>query len=149
MPNRHVFFFFFFFFPNQIAAASQMKLFREHGVSEKNFALFLFCQPRHVRTPPDRFKDIVARAKEMGISPSQVNFVTAVLVLRQLLQLSWDRKLEIYARYGSKYSYGWSEEMTLRAFVKYPWCMLVSGSKIMAIMDYYIKEMGLEGSFIA
>ncbi|PKI41801.1 hypothetical protein CRG98_037801 [Punica granatum] len=116
MPNRHVFFFFFFFFPNQIAAASQMKLFREHGVSEKNFALFLFCQPRHVRTPPDRFKDIVARAKEMGISPSQ---------------------------------YGWSEEMTLRAFVKYPWCMLVSGSKIMAIMDYYIKEMGLEGSFIA
>lgn len=121
----------------------KMNLFREYGVPEQNFGLFIFGQPRHVKTPTDRFKEIVERVKGMGISPSKVRFVIAVQVLGQLSQSTWDRKLEIYSRGG------WSEEMTLRAFVKYPWCMLVSQSKITAVMDYYIKEMGLESSFLS
>ncbi|KAK4745617.1 hypothetical protein SAY87_011929 [Trapa incisa] len=121
----------------------KMNLFREHGVPEQNLGFFLAGQPWQVRTPNDRFKDILERVKAMGISSSKVIFVIAVHVFGQLSKTTWDRKLEVYSRWG------WSEAMTLRTFAKYPWCMLISEAKITAVMDYYIREMGLESSHIA
>ncbi|CAL5337840.1 unnamed protein product [Camellia sinensis] len=52
-------------------------------------------------------------------------------------------EVEVYGKWG------WSEEQTIQAFGKNPWCMMASEEKIMAVMDFYVNTMGWESSRIA
>ncbi|CAL5395651.1 unnamed protein product [Camellia sinensis] len=116
---------------------------RQHGVPESKVVFLLTTQPRSFIMKPDEFKKIIYEVKEMGFDPSRKHFVLAVHALTSMSKSTWQRKVEVYGKWG------WSEEQTILAFGKNPWCMMASEEKIMAVMNFYVNTMGWESSRIA
>lgn len=114
---------------------------RDIKVPEENILLLLKDQSRLFGIPFVKFKELVDVVKEMGFDPLKMNFVLALDVLSGISKSTWERKVEIYKRWG------WSEEHTFQAFGKYPGCMKYSEEKIMAAMDFFVNKMGWESSF--
>ncbi|CAL5393214.1 unnamed protein product [Camellia sinensis] len=120
-----------------------IKIMRQHGVPESKVVFLLTTQPRSFIMKPDEFKKIMYEVKEMGFGPSRKHFVLAVHALTSMSKSTWQRKVEVYGKWG------WSEEQTILAFGKNPWCMMASEEKIMAVMNFYVNTMGWESSRIA
>ncbi|KAF5950935.1 hypothetical protein HYC85_012928 [Camellia sinensis] len=120
-----------------------IEIMRQHGVPESKVVFLLTNQPRLFTVKPEEFKKTVNEVKEMGFDPSKLHFVLAVHALRSMRKSTWQRKVEVYGKWG------WSEEQTIQAFGKNPWCMMASEEKIMAVMDFYVNTMGWESSRIA
>ncbi|KAJ4964295.1 hypothetical protein NE237_024234 [Protea cynaroides] len=62
----------------------------------------------------------------------------ALVGFSSLNKSTWKHKLEVYG------SWGLSEDETILAFRKYPWCMLLSEKKIRGQMDFFVNKMGWE-----
>ncbi|KAF5736962.1 hypothetical protein HS088_TW14G01117 [Tripterygium wilfordii] len=116
---------------------------RDNGVPEPNIAAILCHSARMFFTYPDKFRESVEEVKEKGFNPSMFTFVTAVRALRAMSKLTWKKKIDVYKRWG------WSEEVILMAFRRFPIVMTLSEDKIMGMMDYYVNVLGLESSFIS
>ncbi|XP_059632705.1 uncharacterized protein LOC132275262 [Cornus florida] len=116
---------------------------RQHGVPESNIVYLLTTQPRSFIIKLDRFNEVVEDVKKRGFNHSNINFVIAVQVLLALSTSTWKRKMEVYEKWG------WSEEEIMLAFTKFPWCMMISEEKIMAVLNFYVNTMGWESSLIA
>ncbi|KAF3456189.1 hypothetical protein FNV43_RR00839 [Rhamnella rubrinervis] len=123
--------------------APNFEILREHGVPESNIVTLIGNQPRSLLKTPDRFRKIVEEVKEMGFDPLKSNFVVAVFALGTMTKSTWDRKVDIYKKWG------WSEEEVLQAFRRHPGCMMSSENKITEIMDVLVNKMGLESSIVA
>lgn len=78
------------------------------------------------------------RVKAMGFDPSKVSFVIALRVLMGMSESVWRRKIGVYGQWG------WSEEVVILAFRRYPLCMMLSESKITATMDFFVNVVGLD-----
>ncbi|KAJ0035665.1 hypothetical protein Pint_24566 [Pistacia integerrima] len=89
-----------------------------------------------------RFEEVVDLVKEMGINPKRSQFVIAVYIMLLLPKSKWDKKIDVYRRWG------WSEEEILTTFRKNPWFMITSVDKIMRMMDHFVNKMGWEPSII-
>lgn len=76
------------------------------------------------------------KVKEMGFNPPSMSFVLAVTVLNFMPKSSWDRKLDVYKKWG------WSEKEVIEAFRKNPSYMIVSEEKTVRRMDFLVKGMG-------
>ncbi|GKV31544.1 hypothetical protein SLEP1_g40223 [Rubroshorea leprosula] len=63
-----------------------------------------------------------------------------------MLQL---RKGNLVRKFNLYREWGWSNEQALLIFVKFPYCMIFSESKITAIMDFLVNKMGFSSSYIA
>ncbi|MBA0866924.1 hypothetical protein Goshw_025710 [Gossypium schwendimanii] len=72
----------------------------------------------------------------MGFNPPSMSFVLAVTVLNFMPKSSWDRKLDVYKKWG------WSENEVIEAFRKNPSYMIVSEEKTVRRMDFLVKGMG-------
>ncbi|TKY58338.1 Mitochodrial transcription termination factor-related [Spatholobus suberectus] len=83
-----------------------------------------------------RFVEAAERVREMGFDPSKVVFVDAVKVVVGTSREVWEKRLEVYERWG------WSGEMCLSAFRRYPQCMFMSEGKVMRTMRFLVKDMG-------
>ncbi|XP_025012028.1 transcription termination factor MTERF6, chloroplastic/mitochondrial-like [Ricinus communis] len=116
---------------------------REYGVPASKVSLFVHCFPQLIGTRADMSKKIVEEVKKMGFDPSKSKFVVAITVLTGTSRSMWDRKVDVYKRWG------WSTEDIYRAFAKNPWCMTISEDKLMAVMDLYVNKLNLESSVIA
>ncbi|KAL7252027.1 hypothetical protein ACSBR1_013806 [Camellia fascicularis] len=120
-----------------------IEIMRQHGVPESKVVFLLTTQPRSFIMKPEEFEKIMNEVKEMGFDPSKKHFVLAVHALTSMSKSTWQRKVEVYGKWG------WSDEQTILAFGKNPWCMMASEEKIMAVMDFYVNTMGWESSRIA
>ncbi|XP_050240119.1 transcription termination factor MTERF15, mitochondrial-like [Quercus robur] len=120
--------------------APNINTLRENGVPESNIVTLLQYQPRAFVVNPVRFREIVEEVKEMGFNPSRLKFALAVLALRAMSKSTWERKVDVYKKWGL------SENDIFLAFGRHPWCMMVSEEKIMRVMDLLVNKMGMDSS---
>ncbi|XP_031737873.1 transcription termination factor MTERF6, chloroplastic/mitochondrial-like [Cucumis sativus] len=120
-----------------------IEILKQIGVLESNILTFLQYQPRTFLINSIRFKEIVERVTEMGFDPQRLQFVVAVFALRSMTKSTWDKKVEVYRKWGL------SEEDIRLAFRKNPWCMTFSEDKIDGAMDFFVNKMECESSFAA
>ncbi|WJZ86937.1 hypothetical protein VitviT2T_006350 [Vitis vinifera] len=123
--------------------ASNMNALQEFGVPKSNIAGLLMYRPMAFMVNPNLFRKNLEEVKKMGFNPSQMKFVLAIQAMRAGGESCWERKIDIYKKWG------WSEEEIRLAFTKSPWCMIYSEDKIMAKMDFFVNKMGRESSLIA
>ncbi|XP_058209230.1 transcription termination factor MTERF9, chloroplastic-like [Rhododendron vialii] len=118
--------------------APNVDILREVGVPDVKVAFLLTRQPRTFMTRCDRFRQIVEEVKGMDFNPLRFNFVVAVHAMNSLSKLAWEKKFEVYKKWGL------SENEILVAFGKYPWFMTKSEDKITRVMDFLVNKMGLD-----
>ncbi|XP_030519906.2 uncharacterized protein LOC115733394 [Rhodamnia argentea] len=120
-----------------------VKILRNNGVRESSILWLVKCQSRTLMTSCNRLEEIVEKTKGMGFDdPSMSKFAVAMLAVAGMTESMWERKFDAYGRWG------WSRDDAMRAFVKCPWCMILSEGKILAVMGFFVKEMGFESSFL-
>ncbi|KAA0049473.1 transcription termination factor MTEF1 [Cucumis melo var. makuwa] len=127
----------------RISAGPSIEILKQSGVPDSNILKYLQFQPRLFLTNPIRFKESVERVTEMGFNPQQMQFLVAVFALRSMTKSTWDKKVEVYRKWGL------SEEEVRLAFRRYPWCMIASEDKINDVMDFFVNKIGCESSFAA
>ena len=123
--------------------ASNINALQEFGVPKSNIAGLLMNRPMAFMVRPNLFRENLEEVKKMGFNPSQMKFVIAIHAMRAMGKSTWERKSDVYKRWG------WSEEEIRLAFIKLPRCMTHSEDKIMATMDFFVNKMGRESSLIA
>jgi mTERF domain-containing protein len=79
----------------------------------------------------------------MGFDPLKSNFVLALKVIVRMDKETWESKLKIFERWG------WSKDICLSAFQKYPLYMVTSDMKILKIMSFLVNDMGFTPEDIA
>ncbi|XP_028116362.1 uncharacterized protein LOC114314111 [Camellia sinensis] len=104
--------------------------------------VLLKYRPRAFMTSNDRFREIVKEVEEMGFNPLRKKFVIAVHAFRAMSKLTWEKKVEVYKKWGL------SEDEILVAFGKHPGCMMVSEHEIKEVMNFFVNKMGWESSFV-
>ncbi|XP_059627287.1 uncharacterized protein LOC132270099 [Cornus florida] len=122
---------------------SNIEILRQHGVTDSKIVHLLTSQSRSLNFKPHRLNEVVEDVKKMGFNPSNTNILNAVQALLTMSKSTWERKMEVYEKWG------WSGEETILAFKKFPWCMMVSEEKIMAVLNFYVNTMGWKSSLIA
>ncbi|KAK8933870.1 hypothetical protein KSP39_PZI015646 [Platanthera zijinensis] len=116
---------------------------RHHGVAGASIPKLVKWCPRALTQQPDRFRKSVTFMKDMGFDPSKTVFLNGLKVLVGLAPPSWERKLQLYR------SLGWSQEETMSAFKKNPWCMINSEEKIRKTMAFFGENLKWEPSRLA
>ncbi|VFR01110.1 unnamed protein product [Cuscuta campestris] len=116
------------------------QLLRDAGVPQSNIDKLWGHSPRVLAVDNDKFLEIVEGVKAMGFNPKKVKFLLAVKAFTALSKDTWLKKIEAYNKCG------FSEVEILEAFVKCPWCMMVSTEKIKALVDFLVNKMGFEKS---
>ncbi|XP_030445909.2 uncharacterized protein LOC115668624 [Syzygium oleosum] len=120
-----------------------VKILRDKGVRESSIVWLVKNQSRTMIALCGHLDEIVEKTKGMGFDdPSAAKFAVAMLAVVGMSESTWERKFDAYGRWG------WSRDDTMRAFVKCPWCMATSEEKIMAMIGFFVKEMGFESSFL-
>ncbi|KAF5175107.1 Mitochondrial transcription termination factor family protein [Thalictrum thalictroides] len=116
---------------------------RNYGVPESIIRIYLLRQPQGLFFNSDKFKKVLLEVKEMGVSPSSVQFVLALHVLLTMRKSTWDGKLAVFR------SFGWSEDEVLSVFKKYPLVMSNSAKKIKLAVDFFINSLNWNREEIA
>ncbi|KAK8684510.1 hypothetical protein V6N13_040534 [Hibiscus sabdariffa] len=113
------------------------------GVAGHNIASSLCSLPSTFVRNPNKFKVMVAEAKDIGLNPTKPMFLVALYAIRSLSKPTWKRKFELFKKFG------WSEEEVLEAFRRYPTFVRLSEDKFMVTMDFLVNKMGFSSSVIA
>ncbi|KAK8511157.1 hypothetical protein V6N13_013574 [Hibiscus sabdariffa] len=116
---------------------------RQNGVPESYVVKGFRWFPTTLTTAPVVFKENVAEVKKMGFEPERFNFVSAVFVLCSMSKSTWERKFDVYKKFG------WSKKEILEAFKRYTLLMAASEDKIKAVMDFLVNVMGFRASSVA
>ncbi|KAK3417891.1 hypothetical protein EUGRSUZ_H03876 [Eucalyptus grandis] len=120
-----------------------VKILRDHGVRESSIMWLVKCHSRTMIHWYDRLEGTVEKTKRMGFDdPSAAKFPVAMLAVMAMSESKWERKFDAYGRWG------WSRDDAMSAFVKCPRCMTMSEEKIMAVMGFFVNELGFESSFL-
>ncbi|XP_026425359.1 uncharacterized protein LOC113321663 [Papaver somniferum] len=120
-----------------------LDLLRTEGVPETNFPKYLISKPRAFALDANSFKEIVDKVKDTGFDPSKTTFLIAIHAFSSMSEASWREKMDVYKRWG------WSEDQIQTAFRNNPHCMKASEKKIMAVMNFFVNEMGHQSLSIA
>ncbi|XP_011651053.2 uncharacterized protein LOC101209993 isoform X2 [Cucumis sativus] len=120
-----------------------IEILKQIGVPDSNISSYLQRQPKMFLTSSIRFKEAVERVTEMGFNPQRLQFVVAVFALRSMTKSTWDKKLEVYRKWGL------SEEEIRFSFRKNPWGMRASEDKINDVMGFFVNKIGCEPFFVA
>ncbi|KAH6769753.1 hypothetical protein C2S52_014556 [Perilla frutescens var. hirtella] len=115
---------------------------REVGVPDSHIAALLRAAPRRIAVDPASFRSTVEEVLKLGFSPLTKNFITGLIVMRQLSSSSWKEKIEYYMRWG------WSEQQVRDAIRKCPQIMSISKDKIAKILDFLINRMACDISVL-
>ncbi|KAF7815690.1 transcription termination factor MTERF15, mitochondrial-like [Senna tora] len=112
-----------------------IKILREHGVPQSSVTLLVASYSSIAFMNHSKLVEHVKFAKELGIEPFRATYIDAIHVLSITKKSTWESKLDIYERCG------WSRDVTLSVFRKYPLCMVRSEEKIMSTMKFLVDEM--------
>ncbi|XP_011652761.2 transcription termination factor MTERF6, chloroplastic/mitochondrial-like [Cucumis sativus] len=127
----------------RISVGPNIEILKQLGVPDSNISTYLQRQPKMFFTSSIQFKEIIERVMEMGFSPQRLQFLVAVFALRSLTKSSWDKKLEVYRKWGL------SEEDFRIAFRRNPMCITFSEDKTNSVMDFFVNKIGCQSSFVA
>ncbi|KAL5065412.1 hypothetical protein RYX36_027149 [Vicia faba] len=130
-----------FCFLCQSGVPENVKLLLDNGVSHSNIARLFHWWPSIICSFD--LLHTVEELKELGFDGSTSAFSKAFLAKRSATKAQWDEKVETFKKWG------WSDEQILETFKKHPFCMLVSPSKINAIMDFWVHHLGLDSLDLA
>ncbi|KAI4369669.1 hypothetical protein MLD38_018086 [Melastoma candidum] len=131
----------FSFFGVASAFTWNLDALRAAGVPDNSIQFLLRNHPNCLWASSAKFDHALERVKSMGCDPSKVKFVVTVHVLTGLAKSTWEKKVSMFRRWG------WSEEDTLRAFERYPNCMMLSEKKVADTMEFFVNEMGVEPTY--
>ncbi|XP_028085283.1 uncharacterized protein LOC114286328 isoform X3 [Camellia sinensis] len=118
-------------------AIPNVALLGELGVPQSCISLFVSGNPSVVAGNKDKFNLCARKAIEMGFDPSKVTFVDAICVLFGMSKSAWERKVEVYKRWGL------SDDDIHLAFKKFPKCMILSVIRVLSLNGLIKKEKGL------
>ncbi|CAL0315864.1 unnamed protein product [Lupinus luteus] len=90
-----------------------------------------------------RFVEGVNLAKELGFDPLKVSFIGALHVLVNLERARWESRLQSYQNWG------WSREISLSAFRKFPTFMSLTEERFAKSMNFLVNHMGWPSEDIA
>lgn len=116
---------------------------RDSGVPESSVRKFFKNKVPVLMQNPVRFKEIVEEVRKMGFDPSKCTFRTAICALKSINKHTWQRKLDVFRRWG------WSDNDLLSAFRRQPNFMSLSVEGIEKKMNFFINTMGLDSLFVA
>ncbi|WJX31836.1 hypothetical protein P8452_20226 [Trifolium repens] len=120
-----------------------IEVLRKLGVPQRFVSLLVSNFPNVAFCEHSRFVEAVNIVKEMGFDPLKSNFVLALKVIVRMDKETWESKLKIFERWG------WSKDICLSAFQKYPLYMVTSDMKILKIMSFLVNDMGFTPEDIA
>ncbi|KEH37231.1 putative transcription regulator mTERF family [Medicago truncatula] len=113
----------------------------ENGVSDSNIKTLLREQTRIFKRR-DMLKS-VKELKDLGFNPSKTTFGVALHAKTTVNNTLWKEKVDAFKKWG------WSEEDSLEAFRKKPYCMLTSIDKIHLVMNFWVNQLGWDAMAIA
>lgn len=90
-----------------------------------------------------RFVEALEKVKVTGFDPLKSNFVLALQVLAKMNEAMWESKLMVFEKWG------WSRDICLLVFKKHPQFIMLSEEKIMKILNFLMKDIGLPVENIA
>ncbi|KAI9114194.1 hypothetical protein K1719_014844 [Acacia pycnantha] len=111
---------------------------RDEGVPQSSVLTLLYRSANVAFINQSKFVDNVKFVKETGIQPFKVAFIDAIIVVSVVGKSTWELKLGIFERLG------WSRDVTLSAFSKFPSIMRMSEEKITNTMKFFVDQMGLQ-----
>ncbi|GAV89070.1 mTERF domain-containing protein [Cephalotus follicularis] len=120
--------------------APKLEILREKGMPEQNIVSLLKFQPRVILLSQDRLKKVAEETKNLGFDPLKYSFVKAFIVLKGLSKSSWEKKVNVYKRWGCTY------DEILLAFGKNPGCMSASEDRITLVMDCVVNKLSFKSS---
>ncbi|WJX37889.1 hypothetical protein P8452_25609 [Trifolium repens] len=120
-----------------------IEVLRKLGVPQRFISLLVCNFPKVAFTKHSRFVEAVNFVKEMGFNPLKSNFVLALQGIVKMDKETWESKLKIFQ------GWGWSKDIYVSAFQRYPQYILISEKKIMKTMNFLVKDMGLTPEDIA
>lgn len=115
-------------------AVRNIEVLRQLGLPQGSISLLVTNFPSVAFTKHSRFVEAVKTVKEIGFDPLKTNFVLALEVVAKIDKATWKSKLKVFE------SWGWSSDICLSAFKRYPQYMLMSEKKILKIMSFLMKE---------
>jgi mTERF domain-containing protein len=127
----------------QKAIAPNISLLRQLGAPPSTISLLITNYPSAAFTKHAKFAEVVHQVMEMGFDPTKTVFVLAIQVLLKMSKPKLESRLELYKRWG------WSRDMALAAFKRFPNCMQSSEEKITKTMDFLVNEIGWPSADIA
>jgi len=116
---------------------------RQLGLPQSSISLLVANFPSVTFMKHAKFVEAVEKVRELGFDPSKTNFVMALKVFADMSEASWKSKFEVLEKCG------WSSDVFLLAFKKHPQFMVSSEHKILKIMSFLMKDMGLAPKEIA
>lgn len=120
-----------------------IQLLLDIGVPKSSIAALLHSWPSLFTMTLNKFRGAVQVLRDRGFDPSKSNFIPALYATSKMSKSVWNSKVEFFKKWG------WSEEEIDKAFVLQPRCMLMSVSKIKAVMEFFVNDMGWEPSLLA
>ncbi|GLT53768.1 hypothetical protein SLA2020_270180 [Shorea laevis] len=123
--------------------APNIELLRQLAVPQSTISVLVCKYASEAFAKHTRFVEAVHQVMDMGFNPSKMMFAVAIRVLLKMSKTRFESKFELYKRWG------WSKDMALSAFKRYPICMSLSEEKITKAMDFLVNKMGLQSANIA
>ncbi|KAK1294289.1 hypothetical protein QJS10_CPA16g01212 [Acorus calamus] len=114
----------------------KVALLREHGVPVSNISKLITRYSRIITVSDDRFSEVVAELKKMGFVPFRPLYLTALRTMSGMSNSNWERKFEVFKCLGL------SEDEILEFFKKFPYCMILSETKMRKGFEFFMKRLG-------
>jgi mTERF domain-containing protein len=127
--------------PNTMAP--NIALLRQLGAPPSTISFLVTNHPPAASTKHAKFVEAVHQVKEMGFDPTKTVFVLAIQVLLKMSKPKLESRFELYKRWG------WSKDMAVAAFKRFPNCMQSSEEKITKTMDFLVNKIGWPSANIA
>ncbi|XP_054819472.1 uncharacterized protein LOC129318628 isoform X2 [Prosopis cineraria] len=103
-----------------------IKFLRQLGVPQSSVSSLVTKFPGVAFMEHAKFVENVQFIRKAGIPTFKVLFIRALYVSSLTKKSTWEFKLDIFERCG------WSRDVTFSAFMKFPFCMLLSETKSLA-----------------
>ncbi|KAE9596330.1 putative transcription regulator mTERF family [Lupinus albus] len=116
---------------------------KELCVPQTSISILVMHYPGTAYIAHSRFVEGVNLAKELGFDPLKVSFIGALHVLLNLERAKWESRLESYQKWG------WSREISLSAFRKFPTFMSLTEERFAKSMNFLVNDMGWPSEDIA
>lgn len=115
---------------------------KECGTSDEMIAKLMVRNPNFFFQYPTRLKDTVNLVEKLGLTQESGAFIYAIFILGSMSKKAVKAKFDLFK------SLGWSEADAIFAFVRAPECVKYSEKKIRASMDYFVKELEYNPSYV-
>ncbi|KAF7813677.1 transcription termination factor family protein [Senna tora] len=125
------------------ALKTNIKIMLDIGVPKSGIVGLLNSWPALLTVDLGRFKPAIEKVKELGVDPSKAAFIPALYTTIMLRKSNWNSKVQLYKKWG------WSDEEINKAFLSHPNCMLKSASKITAVMEFFVENLGWDSHVLA